>query len=423
MENFDSAGSNRAALCHSRPRFGRRLAHRSDPQPFAFAGRLYPCLRSSSVKTRFLISDFLSPARRSDFLCAQKYLVMAKFGRFLRRVGGRAVRIAKAVWVAGMKIAVDAVLNQGRATISFEHLGGGRHDVYLLFALTRVGAVGCSARDAHRAWACLPLRDFIRNVRINWRGRADGILLTDNTNGPGTLQISSRYYSSPPADHRLFAPYFAHPEFYRAGLHNDVRRMRGRERNVRIFFAGTVSRSAYCDKFGFPILSRDKILDHVIAKFESAIETELGRNGWQSIVILLTSDTSNIFDKHRLSLTEYMDAMSRADFFICPPGWLMPHSHNLIEAMSVGTIPITNYYSYMRPSLTPNGNCLAFSTLEELERIINCALCMSGAEVKRLRDGAISYYEEYLDPESFGKKVRRCLPSISEIVVNDESAR
>jgi hypothetical protein len=48
---------------------------------------------------------------------------------------------------------------------------------------------------------------------------------------------------------------------------------------------------------------------------------------------------------------------------------------------------------------------------------------MSGAEVKRLRDGAISYYEEYLDPESFGKKVRRCLPSISEIVVNDESAR
>jgi hypothetical protein len=99
----------------------------------------------------------------------------------------------------------------------------------------------------------------------------------------------------------------------------------------------------------------------------------------------------------------------------------MPHSHNLIEAMSVGTIPIKNYHSYMRPSLTPDGNCLAFSTLEEIETVIDRALRMPAVEVRRLREGVISYYEEYIEPENFGKTLMKCLPSISELVVNDES--
>ena len=115
--------------------------------------------------------------------------------------------------------------------------------------------------------------------------------------------------------------------------------------------------------------------------------------------------------------------MSRSDFAICPPGWLMPHSHNLIEAMSVGTIPITNYHAYMRPSLTPDGNCLAFSTREELEEVIDFALRMPPAEIERLRAGVISYYEEYIEPERFGKKLMARLPSISELMVNDESGR
>lgn len=346
-----------------------------------------------------------------------------QFGRFFRDAGARAVRLTRAALIAGVKTVIDVVLNRDRASISFEHLGGGRHHVYLLVALTRIGAVGCPARDVHRAWTCLPLRDFIRNVRINWIRRSDGFLLSESTGGPSTLRIIPQYYSSPPADHRLFAPYFAHPEFYRAGLHNEVHGMRERERKVRIFFAGTVSSLAYYEKFGFPILSRDKILGHVFARFGGAIKTGLTENGSRPIVIVSTGDTRNIFDKHKLSLTEYMDAMSRADFFICPPGWLMPHSHNLTEAMSVGTIPITNYHSYMHPSLTPDGNCLAFSTFEELERVINYALCMPTAEIQRLRKGVISYYQEYIEPESFGKKLRECPPSISELVINDESGR
>jgi hypothetical protein len=346
---------------------------------------------------------------------------MAQFGRFLRHPRRRAVLLLKAASIAGAKTAIDAVLNRKQAPISFERLGDSRYYVYLLFALTRIGTVGCAARDAHRASALLPLRDFIKNVRINWRSPSDGILLSKSRNRPGILQINPQYYSSPPADHRLFVPYFAHPEFYRAGLHNNVQGMRGRERDIRIFFAGTVSSSAYSEKFRFPLLNREKILGHVIAKFEWAIKTELVESGSRPIVMISTRDTRDIVGKHKLSMSEYMNAMARSDFFICPPGCVMPHSHNLVEAMSVGTIPITNYHSYMRPPLTPGGNCLAFSTVEELERAIDCALCMAAADIQPLRQRVISYYEEYLEPGRFGKKLMECLPSISEVVVNDES--
>ena len=349
------------------------------------------------------------------------YSVLTQFGRSFRGSGARALIASRKTAIA--KTAVDALLNRGTASISFEQLRDSRHYVYLLFALTRIGAVGCSARDAHLARAWLPLKDFIKNVRINWRNPSDGVLISESTNGPRIVQINPHYYSSHSADYRLFTPYFAHPEFYKAGLHNDVRGMRGRERNVRIFFAGTLSSSAYSENFGFPILSRDKVLGHVISRFESAIKAEPSDTGLRPILIVSTTDTRDIIDKHKLSMREYMHVMSRSDFFICPPGWYMPHSHNLIEAMSVGTIPITNYHSYMRPPLTPGRNCLAFSTVEELERVIDRALCMPAGEIQRLRENVISHYEGYLEPESFGKKLMECLPSISEVVVNDESGR
>jgi hypothetical protein len=139
--------------------------------------------------------------------------------------------------------------------------------------------------------------------------------------------------------------------------------------------------------------------------------------------MILTSDTRDIIEKHKLGLVDYIKLMSRSCFFICSPGWLMPHSHNLIEAMSVGTIPITNYHHYMRPPLTPDINCLTFSTLEELEYVIERALNMTSPEIQNLRNGVIAYYEQYLAPESFAEQLLKSPPQVTEIVMNDESGR
>jgi hypothetical protein len=340
----------------------------------------------------------------------------------LHRAVRRAGRIASIVSIAGAKALIDVVLTRDHPKISFERLFYSRYNVFLLVALTRVGPVGCSFRDALLAYKWMPIRDILWNVQINWRTPTDSILLSENTHGPNILHINRQYYSLPPSKHRFFAPYFAHPVFYKAELHKAVLAMRERDRNVKIFFAGTRSDSAYSKNFSFPILSRDKILRHLIEKFELAIKADADKNGVKSI-LLVTSDTGGIVEKHKLSIQDYIATMSRSDFFICPPGHMMPHSHNLIEAMSVGTIPITNYASYMRPPLTPDVNCLAFSTLEELDIAVNCALQMPAGEVQRLREGVISYYNEHVEPGSFGKKVIERLASILEVVVNDESGR
>jgi hypothetical protein len=348
---------------------------------------------------------------------------LAQLGQFFRNEGGRAVRLAKATLIASAKTAIDVALTRDRAWISFESFDHRRYYVYLLHALTRIGPVGCSARDAQRACVWLSPGEFIRSVRVNWRPPSNGFLLSEGASGPGILQINPRYYSSPPASDRLFAPYFAHPEFYKAGLHKNVRGMRGRERKVRVFFAGTLSGSAYSEEFPFPILTRDKIFNHILTRFERDIRSGSGGGGSRPIVIVSTGDTRDVIEKHELSPSAYLEAMSRADFFICPPGYRMPHSHNLIEAMSVGTIPITNYHSYMRPALAPDENCVAFSTIAELERVVDRALCMAEGEIRRLRAGVISYYEQNLEPESFGKKLMGRAATISELVVNDESGR
>jgi hypothetical protein len=344
---------------------------------------------------------------------------LVQFGRLLRGAGRRAVGYAKVASVLSVKAAIDVVINHDRPWISFENVA---HDnpgyIFLLIALSRVGPIGCSPRDSYyRAWRWMPVRDFLRTVRVNWRAPTDGILLSETKHGPGILHVNPQYYSSPPAKHRLFAPYFAHPKFYRAGLHNVVRDMRGQDRNVRIFFAGSIGPS-YSEHFKFPILSRSEIFRHVTANFEWAINTEVDMSGIKPILIVSRNDGIR---KYKLSMLNYIEVMSRSDFFICPPGLEMPQCHNLIEAMSVGTIPITNYHLYMRPSLTPDANCLAFSTLEELKIAVSRALSMDAAEIQRLREGVISYFDDHLEPARFAKKLMERQATISEIVINDGS--
>ena len=199
----------------------------------------------------------------------------------------RVIRAAGLVSIGGAKALIDVFLDRDRPKFSFGRLSDERYNVYLLFALTRIGEVGCSASDTRVAYKWLPIRLFFKKIRINWRAPTEDILLCESALGRRSdiLRIDRRYYSLPPSEHRLFAPYFAHPEFYRSGLHEAVRRMRGRERNVKIFFAGTHSESAYSKSFSFPILSRDKILDYIIARFEWAIKAELSENGLQPIVL------------------------------------------------------------------------------------------------------------------------------------------
>ena len=83
----------------------------------------------------------------------------------------------------------------------------------------------------------------------------------------------------------------------------------------------------------------------------------------------------------------------------------MPLSHNLIEAMFCGAIPITNAKNYMVPELSQGENCLNFQDAEGLVAVIERALAMDTGEVLRKRQAVREFYQRYLEPKSFAESV------------------
>lgn len=334
----------------------------------------------------------------------------------------RFISVARHITITGPKVVFDVGRRAEAPTVAFDRLDDGRFYAFLLTALADETPVGCRVADLPRARECLPAREFFLNVRSSYRAAHAPIVLSETRSGSGIISINKNYYTTPPAEGRLIVPYFAHPVFYRNRQHRSVPLMREGARPMRVFFAGTMSTEAYSSRFEFPILDRDKILSDVMTTFRDQVSTSISETD-RPIVMSVTGDTRDAIGKYTLSPTDYVRALSRAQFFICPPGWLMPHCHNMVEAMSVGTIPITNYHAYMVPQLTPGENCLAFSTLPELRETMVAAMRMPESEVLRMRARVIEYYDRFLDPESFRRSFMQRLPDISEIVVNDELGR
>jgi hypothetical protein len=94
----------------------------------------------------------------------------------------------------------------------------------------------------------------------------------------------------------------------------------------------------------------------------------------------------------------WIRALGSADFFLTLPGVFMPVSHNAVEAMASGAIPITPYPGWFDPPLTDGENCLAFTDAESLLSVVNRALKMSAVEIDGLRRGVCDYYDTQLAP-------------------------
>lgn len=103
--------------------------------------------------------------------------------------------------------------------------------------------------------------------------------------------------------------------------------------------------------------------------------------------------------KYEISFNDFEKQLEASDFFIAPPGNGMPHCHNIMEALSRGCVPITNYDRWLMPQLQDGVNCLSFRDKEGLER----ALSMNEDEVKKMRQAAKDYYDRYCSPDAVYK--------------------
>jgi hypothetical protein len=110
----------------------------------------------------------------------------------------------------------------------------------------------------------------------------------------------------------------------------------------------------------------------------------------------------------KIPVNQWLSVLSSASFYLACPGTRYPMSHNVIESLAVGTVPIIQYPELFFPPLTDGKNCLVYSDEKDLVAVVRRALSMSEQDIAALAEGAMLYYESYLHPS----------PTISNLLAN-----
>jgi hypothetical protein len=108
-----------------------------------------------------------------------------------------------------------------------------------------------------------------------------------------------------------------------------------------------------------------------------------------------------------VAMKDFRQVVAGYGFFLCSPGVFMPLCHNLVEAMSVGTIPIVQraYADLMVPPLTGGENAVVFNDETDLLQQVHGVLQMPASRIMSLREGVLKYYEGHLTPRAVVAKV------------------
>ncbi len=214
-------------------------------------------------------------------------------------------------------------------------------------------------------------------------------------------------------------PYYMHPiisKFKELGVYKKANRRSG------VFFYGqaVLLDNTYLVNKYFKLESRStvfKFLNNAEIKKEEP-------QTYEELIFMVNSLSNKLYlvdgEKFRIPADEWLSTLSAFDFFIATPGMIMPHCHNLIEAMSMGVIPILQFPHELQPCLEDDINCLKFSSIEELPYVIEKALAMESMRVKQMSGNVIKYYMKNIDPSSFKNKIDNSNCQEVKLLINAE---
>lgn len=215
----------------------------------------------------------------------------------------------------------------------------------------------------------------------------------------------------------LFAPFwFSNPMIMPFPMHplqadtstGQLDECRSANRKMRVFFSGdTHQYRRTWVRYPSPKLPRLPIVNAVMEDLgndvlvisDPDVLKEL-RNGAYTNKCVMTA-SSDV----RIEPNDWLGTIAMADFFLSPPGIVMPMCHNIIEAMAVGSIPITNYPEWLDPHLKHMENCIVFDDRDDLIAKMKQVLEMAPEEIARLRSNVIDYYNAYMRPDTFIRRL------------------
>lgn len=113
--------------------------------------------------------------------------------------------------------------------------------------------------------------------------------------------------------------------------------------------------------------------------------------------VILLIDTKIDFS---MLLPDLLEKLENFNFFIALPGIHIPQSHNLIEALGCGCIPIIHktYANLLEPPLVHQQTAIIYEDYENLDELVKGCFQMDGKQIVQLRTNVIDYYNSFLSP-------------------------
>ncbi len=299
---------------------------------------------------------------------------------------------------------------------------------YLLNFMLMLRTQGFALEMQHRpravgTWASNLLVRFIPELRIRWsRTHPNGALLFSDRRGDRhTILLDPDYFSGKPITEDTYRlPMSMVNTIYSKGLHRWMPDLNEVSRKPHVFFVGNLGlgygRGDLEQNFG--CFTRTRLFSILSERFRHRIrsprsEAELFSEDPRDLILIDRKQFNIPHEKLR-------PTMARHDFFLAASGVVMPLCHNLVEAMSVGAIPVLQHPQLMHPPLVHGVNCMSFTDEAELKSILDEIPTLPDNRIMDMRRNVLSYYVEHLSPEAIVRQIRSMGSNLRTIRMNAE---
>ncbi len=130
-----------------------------------------------------------------------------------------------------------------------------------------------------------------------------------------------------------------------------------------------------------------------------------------------------IKEDYRIEMEDIRELLSCFNFYLCCSGVVMPLCHNVIEAMSVGTIPLIEkgYSDVMYPNLENGVNAIIFDDLNHLDHLLSDELFnINETKISEIRENVLSYYHNFLSPKNAVENLNKSIANKNLIYLQAE---
>lgn len=204
-------------------------------------------------------------------------------------------------------------------------------------------------------------------------------------------------------------PYFFNPTVYEHLGGTDPARYRSETRPYRVFFAGTFNRKYERDTMPsrYGILSRGQVLESVRGRFpESALAVVRGYAELEALgtrahgrIVLLSPEAP------LLTVEQWLTVLGRSEVLLAAPGVSMPLSHNLWEAMALGTVPLLEYPRQLVPPLANGVEAFVFEGSVGLQASLERILALEPSAFAPMRERCLDYHRRHGTVASFLERI------------------